>query len=72
MKQFGAFERVFSGYVNVIQLCNFYVDVAYSRTASVIYRSDVLTTDPEVPGSIPGATRFSEKWWVWNGVHSAS
>jgi hypothetical protein len=23
-------------------------------------------------GSIPGATRFSEKWWVWNGVHSAS
>jgi hypothetical protein len=27
-----------------------------------------LVTDPEVPGSIPGATRFSEKWWVWNGV----
>jgi hypothetical protein len=24
------------------------------------------------PGSIPGATRFSEKLWVWNGVHSAS
>jgi hypothetical protein len=24
------------------------------------------------PGSIPGATRFSEKYWVWNGVHSAS
>jgi hypothetical protein len=23
------------------------------------------------PGSIPGATRFSEKCWVWNGVHSA-
>jgi hypothetical protein len=23
-------------------------------------------------GSIPGATRFSEKYWVWNGVHSAS
>jgi hypothetical protein len=21
------------------------------------------------PGSIPGATRFSDKWWVWNGVH---
>jgi hypothetical protein len=21
------------------------------------------------PGSIPGATRFSEKQWVWNGVH---
>jgi hypothetical protein len=24
------------------------------------------------PGSIPGATRFSEKLWVWNGAHSAS
>jgi hypothetical protein len=24
------------------------------------------------PGSIPGATKFSEKYWVWNGVHSAS
>jgi hypothetical protein len=23
-------------------------------------------------GSIPGSTRFSEKQWVWNGVHSAS
>jgi hypothetical protein len=24
------------------------------------------------PGSIPGATTFSEKQWIWNGVHSAS
>jgi hypothetical protein len=24
------------------------------------------------PGLIPGATRFSKKWWVWNVVHSAS
>jgi hypothetical protein len=23
-------------------------------------------------GSIPDATRFSEKWWVWNRIHSAS
>jgi hypothetical protein len=29
-------------------------------------------TDPEVLGSIPGVSRFSEKQWVWNGVHSAS
>jgi hypothetical protein len=21
-------------------------------------------------GSIPVATRFSEKYWVWNGIHS--
>jgi hypothetical protein len=34
--------------------------------------SEFRATDPEVPGSIPGATRFSEKSWVWNGVHSAS
>jgi hypothetical protein len=32
----------------------------------------VLATDPEVPGSIPDASRFSERQWVWNGVHSAS
>jgi hypothetical protein len=25
-----------------------------------------------VPVSIPGSARFSEKQWVWNGVHSAS
>jgi hypothetical protein len=30
-------------------------------TASVAYWSEILTTDPEVPGSISGATRFSEK-----------
>jgi hypothetical protein len=26
----------------------------------------------DVLGSIPGASRFSERQWVWNGVHSAS
>jgi hypothetical protein len=31
----------------------------------------ILTANPEVPGSILGATTFSEKEWVWNGVHSA-
>jgi hypothetical protein len=31
----------------------------------------VLATDLEVPGSVPGANRFSEKW-MWNGSHSAS
>jgi hypothetical protein len=30
-----------------------------------------LAADPEVPGSIPGAARFSEWQWIWNGVHSA-
>jgi hypothetical protein len=30
-------------------------------TASVVYWSEFLATDPEVSGSIPGATRFYEK-----------
>jgi hypothetical protein len=33
---------------------------------------EFLATDSEVPGSIPGAIRFSENYWAWNGVHSAS
>jgi hypothetical protein len=32
----------------------------------------VRVSEPEVLGSIHGASRFSEKQWVWNGVHSAS
>jgi hypothetical protein len=31
-----------------------------------------VATDAEGPGSISGASRFSEKHRVWNGVHSAS
>jgi hypothetical protein len=30
-------------------------------TASVVYWSEFLAIDPEVLGSIPGATKFSEK-----------
>jgi hypothetical protein len=33
-------------------------------TASVVLCSEFLATDPEVPGSIPGTTRFSEQWLV--------
>jgi hypothetical protein len=29
--------------------------------AEAQFPSEILATDPEVPGSIPGATRFSEK-----------
>jgi hypothetical protein len=36
------------------------------------YWAQCLTTDPEVLGSIPRATRISEEWWAWNMVHSAS
>jgi hypothetical protein len=30
-----------------------------------------LSADPDVPGSIPGAARFSEWQCVWNGFHLA-
>jgi hypothetical protein len=32
----------------------------YIETTSVVQWSDFIAADPEVPGSIPGATRFSE------------
>jgi hypothetical protein len=35
-------------------------------TFSVVQWSEFLATDPEVPSSISGATRFYEKQWVWN------
>jgi hypothetical protein len=37
----------------------------------VIYWPEFLAANPEVPGLIPGVTRFSEYQRVWNGVHSA-
>jgi hypothetical protein len=40
-------------------------------TASVVSWSQFLAAKPEVPCSIPSATRFSEWQWVWNGLHSA-
>jgi hypothetical protein len=30
-----------------------------------------LAANPEVPGSISGAARFSELQWFWNEIHSA-
>jgi hypothetical protein len=36
-------------------------------TASAVWWSEFLAT--RGPGSIPGTTKFSEKQWVWNGVH---
>jgi hypothetical protein len=41
-------------------------------TVSVLSVSEFLAAVPEVPGSILGASTFSEKQRVWNGVHSAS
>jgi hypothetical protein len=63
--------------------CNVFVNVStyfiylctyISLTASVVKWSEFLTTDSEVPGSSPGASRFSERYrgFERNGVHSAS
>jgi hypothetical protein len=38
-----------------------FIKIGSDMTASVVLWSEFLATDPEVPGSIPGATRFSEK-----------
>jgi hypothetical protein len=35
--------------------------LCYEKYASVVYWSELLATDPEVLGSIPGAARFSEQ-----------
>jgi hypothetical protein len=55
-----------------------YMSASYFRfeckqflTASVVLWSEFLAANPEVPGSIPSPTRFSELQWVWNWVHSA-
>jgi hypothetical protein len=64
-------------------ICSFETSVDSQRTTQryipeegtlqfFIMWSEFLATDPGVLGSIPGASRFSEKQWVWNGVHSAS
>jgi hypothetical protein len=36
----------------------------------MIQWSESLTTDPEVPDSSPGPTRFSEKWGEGSGTGS--
>jgi hypothetical protein len=40
---------------------NLEIIVIHTQTASVVYWSEFLATDPEVWGLIPGAMRFSEK-----------
>jgi hypothetical protein len=42
------------------------------ETASVVQWSEFLATDPEARARFPALPNFSEKYCVWNGVHSAS
>jgi hypothetical protein len=45
--------------------------INYLKYSNNCMWSEFLSTDPGVPGSIPGASRFSDKQRVWNGDHSA-
>jgi hypothetical protein len=44
-----------------VMLILHFITYLYIWTISVVQFSEFLSTDPEFPGSIPGATRFSEK-----------
>jgi hypothetical protein len=50
---------------------NLYIYIyTYDRLCSLVVRVPGYRT--RGPGSIPGATIFSETWWVCNEFHSAS
>jgi hypothetical protein len=62
---------LYEGEVETVSI--WYIDhcVVYNRPSLWSSSQEFLAANPEVPGSIPGATRFSESQWAWNGVHSA-
>jgi hypothetical protein len=57
------FLRSYGNSNTLVETAIFFSETIVNRVPG--YRSRGL-------GSIPDATRFSEKQWVWNGVHSAS
>jgi hypothetical protein len=54
-------------------ITKFYISKCLTQllTAFVVWWSEFLAANPGVPGSILGATRFSEYQWVWNRIQSA-
>jgi hypothetical protein len=58
--------------IYTLRACRTQETFSSSCTASVVWCSEFLATDPEVLGSIHGAPRFSERQRLWNGIHSAS
>jgi hypothetical protein len=44
----------------LVEKQDFHLAASEMSTASVVQWSEFLAATPEVPGSIPGATRFSE------------
>jgi hypothetical protein len=70
-------DRVFKMDIMILaefRLCGLYgaLNISDYITSNYDRLCGLVATHPEVPGSIPRATRFSEKYWVSNGVHSAS
>jgi hypothetical protein len=59
-------KRNIHTYALSLSLCIYIYIYIYIYIASV-----VLAANLEIPGSIPGATRFSAYQRVWNGVYSA-
>jgi hypothetical protein len=57
---------------NALKLTVEFSKMYYTKIAPVVQWSEFLAKDQEVPDSIHGTVRFSEKYWVWNGVHSTS
>jgi hypothetical protein len=57
--------------LNVIQHCQYPLECNHQgHLCGLVDR--VPDYRSRAPGSIPGATRFSEKYWAWQRVHSAS
>jgi hypothetical protein len=70
-------ENIYIAFRDIGNLWNSFVSllmvsVNTKRVTELMLIKLIIITNPEVLGSIPGASRFSEKQWVWNGVHSAS
>jgi hypothetical protein len=51
-------------YIEFVPLLNINNIKLQHPTASVVQWTEFLVTDPEISGSIPGATTFSEKLWI--------
>jgi hypothetical protein len=60
-------KNVFRSNYRLIMIIRMSHDISYTVYEPRPPLSWFMATDPEVPGSIPGATRFSENYWVWNG-----
>jgi hypothetical protein len=47
--------------IQICKICKYFNTSLGPQTAYVVRWSELLATDPKVPGSIPGPTTFTEK-----------